>query len=127
LPLGGIELGHKGFALGLIVEILTGSLAGVGHIGAAAEAGNLVYLQLVDPGAFAGLATFKRDSGLLATACRTSKPRSDTPVRMPGDRALAQRRTQLAEGVELYPSIMPALQPWSTKLDVQPPPPLIRG
>ena len=124
LPLGGVELGHKGFALGLIVEILTGSLTGVGHTGPAAEAGNLVYLQLIDPDAFAGLGTFKRDTGLLATACRTSKPRSETPVRMPGDRALAHRRAQLADGVELYPSIMPALQPWAAKLGVQAPSPL---
>ncbi|HVZ01684.1 MAG TPA: Ldh family oxidoreductase [Dongiaceae bacterium] len=124
LPLGGIELGHKGFALGLIVEILTGSLTGVGRTGAAAEAGNLVYLQLMDPEAFSGLGTFTRDTGLLATACRDSKPRSEAPVRMPGDRALAHRRAQLAAGVELHPSILPALQPWTAKLGVQPPRPL---
>ena len=41
--------------MGLIVEILTGSLTGVGHTGPTAEAGNLVYLQLIDPDAFAGL------------------------------------------------------------------------
>jgi LDH2 family malate/lactate/ureidoglycolate dehydrogenase len=127
LPLGGIELGHKGFALGLIVEILTGSLTGVGHTGTPAEAGNLVYLQLIDPDAFSGLGTFKRNTGLLAAACRTSKPRSETPVRMPGDRALAHRRAQLADGVELYPSIMPALQPWALKLGVEPPSPLTQG
>jgi LDH2 family malate/lactate/ureidoglycolate dehydrogenase len=124
LPLGGVELGHKGFALGLIVEILTGSLTGVGRTGAAAEAGNLVYLQLIDPDAFAGLGTFKRDAALLSTACRTSKPRSETAVRMPGDRALAHRQAQLVGGVELYLSIMPALQPWAAKLGVQPPSPL---
>jgi L-lactate dehydrogenase len=123
LPLGGVELGHKGFALGLIVEILTGGLTGVGRTGSAAEAGNLVYLQLMDPDAFTGLDTFKRDTDLLADACRSSKPRSDTPVRMPGDRALAQRREQLAHGVELHPAIMPALSAWAEKLDVQPPSP----
>ena len=31
LPLGGLELGHKGFALGLIVEVLTAGLSGIGR------------------------------------------------------------------------------------------------
>jgi LDH2 family malate/lactate/ureidoglycolate dehydrogenase len=30
LPLGGIDLGHKGFALGLMVEVLTAGLCGTG-------------------------------------------------------------------------------------------------
>ncbi len=121
LPLGGIELGHKGFALGLIVEILAGSLTGVGHTSPAAEAGNLVYLQLINPEAFSGLASFKRDAHLLATACRNSRPRSAAPVRMPGDRGLAERRAQLESGIALYEGIMSALQPWAAKLGVQAP------
>lgn len=122
LPLGGIELGHKGFALGLIVEALTGSLSGVGHTGKPQDAGNLVYLQLIDPGAFAGSAEFKRDSTLLAKACRASRPRKGVKsVRMPGDRALDRCQIQLKSGVELYPSIMPNLLAWATKLGVSPP------
>jgi len=125
LPLGGIELGHKGFALGLIVEALTGGLSGVGHTGKAADAGNLVYFQLIDPLAFAGLDEFKRDSSALADACRSSKPRSSkNAVRMPGDGGLARRRKQLSDGVELYPSIMPELAKWSEKLGVKPPVPV---
>lgn len=122
LPLGGVELGHKGFALGLIVEALTGGLSGVGHTGKPKDAGNLVYFQLVDPNAFAGAAEFKHDSTGLAQACRASKPREGVKsVRMPGDGALALCRSQLHDGVELYPSIMPDLQPWAAKLGVTAP------
>lgn len=125
LPLGGIELGHKGFALGLIVEALTSGLAGLGHGGKASEAGNLVFLQLIDPDAFAGQAELKKDASLLANALRASKPRAGVAaVRMPGDGAAALRRRQLAEGVELYPSIMPELKKWADKLAVPPPEPL---
>lgn len=127
LPLGGLELGHKGFALGLIVEALTGSLSGVGHTGKPSDAGNLVYLFIIDPSAFAGSAEFKRDSALLAKACRASKPRKGVKaVRMPGDGALARRQAQLTAGVELYPTIMPDLQSWAVKLGVSPPLPTSR-
>lgn len=122
LPLGGIELGHKGFALGLMVEILTGGLSGVGHTGAPTDAGNLVFMQLIDPRAFGGLPLLKRDTSILADACRTSRPRSEgTAVRMPGDRALALRRAQLSTGVELHQTTMPNLRPWADKLGVAPP------
>ncbi len=125
LPLGGIELGHKGFALGLIVEALTGGLSGVGHTGEPKEAGNLVFFQLLDPNAFSGLSVFKKDSSLLANACRSSRSRNPVhKVRMPGDGANSLRREQLASGVRLYPSIMPALKTWANKLNVPVPSPL---
>ena len=119
LPLGGIELGHKGFALGLIVEILTGGLSGVGHTGNPKDAGNLVFFQLIDPKAFAGLSDFNRDTSLLAASCRNSRPRStETPVRMPGDKALERRRAQLSSGVELHESITAVLSQWAMKFGV---------
>jgi L-lactate dehydrogenase len=40
---------------------------------------------------------------------------------MPGERALALRREQRANGVALHPTIMPALSPWSEKLGVAAP------
>jgi LDH2 family malate/lactate/ureidoglycolate dehydrogenase len=124
LPLGGVELGHKGFALGLIVEALTSGLSGVGHTAKPAAAGNLVFLQLIHPAAFCGLSEFKRDASVLADACRASRPRAGSPpVRMPGDGALARRRAQLDSGVELYPSIMTDLQKWAAKYSIKSPAP----
>lgn len=128
LPLGGIELGYKGFALGLIVEVLTGALTGVGHTGKPADAGNLVYLQLIDPGAFGDAAAFRQDGSNLAAACRASRPRpGSSGVRMPGDRALALRKAQLAEGIALYPPTIPDLLQWAGRLGVEPPAPLAGG
>jgi L-lactate dehydrogenase len=40
---------------------------------------------------------------------------------MPGERALAMRDEQLAQGVALYPTIMPALVPWGDRLGVKSP------
>jgi L-lactate dehydrogenase len=123
LPLGGLELGHKGFALGLIVEALTAGLAGFGRADEAkASGGTPVFLQLIDPDAFAGKSALRREAGWLAKACRASKPlREGTRVRMPGDSALAARHEQLKSGVALYPSIMPELRKWADKLQVPAP------
>jgi hypothetical protein len=40
---------------------------------------------------------------------------------MPGERALALLREQRASGVALYPTIMPALAPFSGKFGIAPP------
>ncbi|MFZ1095343.1 MAG: Ldh family oxidoreductase, partial [Xanthobacteraceae bacterium] len=125
LPLGGLELGHKGFALSLMVDALTTGLAGAGRAGKSASEGTPVFLQLIDPKAFGGEEAFRREAGFLAKACRNSRPRAGVAaVRMPGDTALARRRAQLEKGVELYGSIMPAVIPWADKFKITPPAPM---
>ena len=39
-------------------------------------------------------------------------------VRLPGERGLHRYREQLAHGVALYPTIMPALAEWAERYDV---------
>jgi hypothetical protein len=64
-----------------------------------------------------------RETGFLAQACReTPVPAGRPPVRLPGQAALVRRAGQLACGVELHPTILPALQPWMELLQVNPPP-----
>jgi L-lactate dehydrogenase len=123
LPLGGLELGHKGFALGLMVDVLTTGLSGAGRVTKVPGGGTPVFLQLIDPNAFAGMQALKSETGLLAKACRSSNPRTGVAaVKMPGDTALARRRVQLRKGIELYPSIMPDLMPWAEKFGITAPP-----
>jgi LDH2 family malate/lactate/ureidoglycolate dehydrogenase len=124
LPLGGLDLGHKGFALSLMVDALTTGLSGMGRASKPAGGGTPVFLQLINPDAFAGIDAFKGETGFLAQACRASRPRPGTAaVRMPGDAALARRRAQLENGVELYPSIMPDLMAWTDRFGIIPPAP----
>ncbi len=125
LPLGGIDVGHKGYALGLLVEALTGGLAGHGRADPKEGWTANVFVQILDPEAFGGLDDFVRQTGWLAKACRTSPPRPGVErVRLPGGGGLARRADQLAHGVDLYASILPSLQPWSEKLGVALPHPL---
>jgi L-lactate dehydrogenase len=124
LPLGGVDSGHKGYGLTLLVEALTGGLAGHGRADAKEGWGATVFLQIIDPRAFAGLDAFTRQTDAVTERCRASRPaRTGQPVRTPGEKGLRGTERQLQEGVDLYPSIMPSLQPWAEKFGVEPPQP----
>jgi len=111
LPVGGLSAGHKGYGLGLLVEALTGGLAGYGRADDADGWGATVYLTLHDTLAFSGKDAFRRQMDCLAEQCRTNPPRPGvSAVRLPGDRALALRAQQLQEGVQLEAVIVPALR-----------------
>lgn len=125
LPLGGLDAGHKGFALALLIEALTAGLAGHGRADAPAGWGGSVFVQVTDPEAFGGLAAFRRQLDFCASAARRSKPRrAGEPVRLPGERGLQRYREGLARGVALYPTILPALAPWAHEYSVATPAPL---
>ena len=54
LPSGGLDHGHKGYALALMVEALTMGLGGFGRAEPAEGWGASVFVQVLDPDAFAG-------------------------------------------------------------------------
>ncbi len=122
LPLGGTDLGHKGFALGLFVEALTNALGGHGRATGETRWGASVFLQLINPERFGGRDDFLRETSFFAQTCtETPVPPGQPPVRMPGHAALARRADQLARGVQLHSTILPALIPWAETLRVATP------
>jgi L-lactate dehydrogenase len=128
LPLGGLDAGHKGYGLALLVEALTGGLAGFGRADPKEGWGATVFVQVIDPEAFGGRAEFERQMGWIAQACRANPPRPNVDrVRLPGERALALRREQLAHGVRLSEEILPALAPWAQRFGIALPAPLGRA
>lgn len=119
LPLGGLDAGHKGFGLALMIEALTAGLSGFGRADPPQGWGATVFVQVLDPEAFAGLAAFRRQMDFIAESARSAKPRPGVDrVRLPGEGGMRRYRDQKANGVALYPTIMPALQPWAEKLGV---------
>ena len=119
LPLGGLEAGHKGYALALLVEALSAGLTGFGRADPPEGWGATVFVQVLDPEAFGGRDAFLRQTSWLADACHAATPRPGGPsVRLPGERGLKLMREQREHGVELHASILPALQPWAAKLGV---------
>ena len=125
LPLGGIDSGHKGYGMSLLVEALTGGLAGHGRADQREGWGATVFVQIINPAAFAGSDAFTRQTGAVVEQCHASQPaRTGARVRLPGERGLALAREQQQGGVELYPAILPALEPWTRKLGVPLPAPI---
>jgi LDH2 family malate/lactate/ureidoglycolate dehydrogenase len=126
LPMGGIETGHKGTAISILIEALTSGLAGWGRApGEEKSFGNNVFLQLIDPGAFAGADAFTTETGHLAETIRNVPPMAGTDaVRVPGDRAYRLWREQTEKGVELHPEILPRMAPWFEKYGVAAPNPI---
>jgi L-lactate dehydrogenase len=124
LPLGGLEAGHKGYALALLIEALTAGLAGFGRADPSEGWGATVFVQALDPAAFGGADDYSRQTGWLADACHAATPREGVArVRLPGERGLALMREQREHGLGLHPSILPALAPWADRLAVALPPP----
>lgn len=122
LPLGGLDAGHKGYGLALAIEALTGGLAGHGRADPSEGWGATVCVRVSDPALFAGLPGFLRQSDHIVGMCHASTPRDPAqPVRLPGERALLRKREQLASGVALHPSILPALATWSQRFAVATP------
>ena len=119
LPLGGLDAGHKGYGLSLMVEALTAGLSGRGRADPPLPLDGSVFVQLFDPEAFGGTQDFHRQMDWVAEACVNNPPREGFDrVRLPGQNGLARRETQMRNGVELEPSLLPALAPWAEKLGV---------
>lgn len=122
MPLGGLDAGHKGFALALLVEALTSGLSGLGRAEGIDHWGATVYLQVMVPDAYAGSAAFTRETGWLAQACRDSAPMAGVEsVRTPGQAAMARRADAMENGVTLYPGIMESALELAGKLGVTTP------
>jgi L-lactate dehydrogenase len=122
LPLGGLEAGHKGYALALLVEAATGALAGYGRADPREGWGATAFVQVLDPAAFGGAREFDRQIDWVADACRTATPRpGGEAVRLPGERGMQRYREHRANGVAPFEGIMASLAPWAEKLGVAAP------
>jgi len=124
-PLGGLEYGHKGYGLALVVELLCGPLNGnlwgpqIGpmyaeltrarHIGA--------FFIVLDPMRFAGGAAFAASVELIARALAAQPGQ----VLMPGDPELAEERRRRTAGVPIEPGLRDEMRVWSDRLKVPAP------
>ncbi|HXX85926.1 MAG TPA: Ldh family oxidoreductase, partial [Casimicrobiaceae bacterium] len=119
LPLGGSDVGYKGFGLALMVYALSAGLAGYDADDADDANSSAVFLQLIDPDGFGGRLAFRRAISAFADKCRRSPAvPGGVGVRIPGERAEQSRRRAHAEGVELSEDCVEMLERWARTLDV---------
>jgi L-lactate dehydrogenase len=125
LPLGGTQAGHKGAALGLLVEALTSGLSGYGRKDPNAGWGSALLVLVLDPAHFGGADAFAEEAQWMANAVRGNPPvQGGDPPRLPGERGLWRRAEQLAKGVALHPSIPPLLRARAEQAGIAFPAPL---
>ena len=83
--------------MGLLVEALTGGLAGHGRADPKEGWSATVFVEVWDPALFGGADAFARETGWLAQACRESAPRPGFDrVRLPGRAACGAARRSFA-------------------------------
>ena len=117
LPLGG-SAGHKGFALGLLVELLGSALAGVGSTDPNAG-GNGVCFQVIDPAAFVPIDRFKKLVDDTVAYMKSSPPAQGfEEVLVPGEWEFRTRRRRLEEGIPVDEATWQAIQDHTRELKV---------
>jgi L-lactate dehydrogenase len=119
LPIGGLEYGHKGFGLSLMIEALSQGLSGQGRKNAPSQWGGNVFLQVLDPEFFAGLTPFVDQMDHLSQQCRDNRPIDPAhPVRVPGDQAARAIATAEREGIRFEPLAWDKIAACATELGV---------
>lgn len=100
LPLGGDTGGHKGFALGLAIDILCGVLAGSGCAYLETKRGNGVFFEVINIESFMPIEEFKEEVTELLKVIKSSKPRPGfKEVIVPGEPEYLTEKIRLREGI----------------------------
>ncbi|HEY0190663.1 MAG TPA: Ldh family oxidoreductase [Kofleriaceae bacterium] len=117
LPLGGAgeqHGGHKGYGLGLLVELLCGPLAGAAwgrHTYASGTAGLGHWFLALDVAALRPLAAVRGEVAAMFAELRGSRPAAGAPpIRIAGERRRDREAHHRARGVPLYPEVVDDLR-----------------
>lgn len=117
LPLGG-NAGHKGFALGLLVEILGSALAGI-RCTDTATIGNGVCFFAIDPSAFCPVDEFRRRMDETVAYMKSSRPAPGfSEVLVPGELEFRTRRQRLETGIPIDDATLSAMQQHGARLGI---------
>jgi len=119
MPLGGLEYGHKGFAMALGIEALSQGLSGSGRSKKPKSMNLSTFIQVIDPEAFSGLKAFKEEMSFLTEQCLKNPPIDDNnKVRMPGQTAINKRKKSINEGIFLSMETNSTLKEISNKFEL---------
>jgi uncharacterized oxidoreductase len=102
LPFGG-PVGHKGFALGVMVDILSGALSGAGcSFSSTCRLGNAMFFNIVDIEKFVTRAEFDEQVGILSRYLKGSPPAPGfTEILLPGEPEFRTEVRRRAEGIPI--------------------------
>ena len=119
LPLGGV-VGHKGYALGVMIEMLAGGLTGAGYVSEKPRvSGNGVLFQVMNIEAFEDIDSFKSRTRDLIVHVKSSRPRAGfDEVLFPGEPEFRSAQRRQREGIDLPESLWTAIEDLARELEV---------
>ncbi len=110
LPLGG-PVGHKGYSLVVMIQMLAGGLSSAGYVSEAVVAhGNGVLFQVMNIAAFEDVCNFKRRTRQLVEHVKSSRLRAGVDeVLFPGEPEYRTSLRHQRDGIELPVSLWEAI------------------
>jgi len=119
LPLGGGQ-GHKGYALAVMVDILSGILAGAGTtLHPSADLNNGTFILCIDPEAFTTRGQYEQDVAEYVDYLHTTPTLPGAPpVLVPGDYEARNRRQRLKDGISVEASVWEDVRKCAERLGV---------
>ena len=103
LPFGGSVSAHKGFGLGIIVDLLAGALTGAGcSRGEDARVGNGLFVLVINIASFRGFPGFSAEIERFIEYLKSAKRAAGfDAIRMPGERGWETQRKRAREGIPI--------------------------
>jgi len=119
LPLGGDTAGHKGFGLGLVVDVLSGILSRAGCAYQAEKKGNGVFFSVINIQSFLPIEEFKAQMDNLIRAVKSSRVRPGfKEIMFPGEPEAKTEQVRLREGIYVPEKTWEAIMNIAKKLGV---------
>lgn len=120
LPLGG-AFGHKGYALGVLIEMLAGGLSGAGYVSDdAVTYGNGVLFQAMSIGVFEDPDDFKRRTRELIAYVKSSRPQDGVDeVLFPGEPEYLRAQGRQRCGIDVPDSLWRAISELAAEIGVE--------
>ena len=126
LPLGFPQTGHKGFGLGMIVDVLAGALSGAGCSQAAPErSGNALFIAVLRVEAFTAWEGFLAEVDGLIERLKSCPPAAGfDAVVLPGEHAHGKQLQRNWEGLEVDDAAWEQIRVLAAEFEVALPEPL---
>ena len=122
LPLGSLIAGHKGFALSILVDVLTGGLSGAGCSGRFPDDSdkNALFALVIDPEKFVSKSRFATEVEQLAQRIKEARKAPGVEeILVPGERAYQERQRQIESGIDIDPPVWSVIKKIMGELDIE--------
>ena len=118
-PLGGLQFGHKGYGLAMMVEMMVGPLSHAGCTKGDKGGGNGVMVLAIDISAFTSLETYVDEvEGLAEWVCSAKPLPGFKKVYAPGEIEEETRQRRLQEGIDIAEKTWAEIGKTATELGV---------